>query len=141
MNFGKVTNSIKSAQYRYRIKGTDTWSSYNNLTLTIKDNNFSYNGLIKGDTKTLGFNVEHSYEVEVLVKDELSEATFTDTFGSGTPNIALAKNGVGIMGKYDESVGGDLQIRGKNPFKRQVASAWMTSNIGSYAGKITLNQF
>ena len=125
VNFGKITNSIKSAQYRYRIKGTDTWSSYNNLTLTIKDNNFSYNGLIKGDTKTLGFNVEHSYEVEVLVKDELSEATFTDTFGSGTPNIALAKNGVGIMGKYNESVGGDLQIRGKNPFKRQVATAYL----------------
>nr|DAX05589.1 MAG TPA: protein of unknown function DUF859 [Bacteriophage sp.] len=125
VNFGKITNSIKSAQYRYRIKGTNTWSSYNNLTLTIKDNNFSYNGLIKGDTKTLGFNVEHSYEVEVLVKDELSEATFTDTFGSGTPNIALAKNGVGIMGKYNESVGGDLQIRGKNPFKRQVATAYL----------------
>ncbi len=125
VNFGKITNSIKSAQYRYRIKGTDTWSSYNNLTLTIKDNNFSYNGLIKGDTKTLGFNVEHSYEVEVLVKDELSETTFTDTFGSGTPNIALAKNGVGIMGKYDENVGGDLQIRGKNPFKRQVATAYL----------------
>ena len=125
VNFGKITNSIKSAQYRYRIKGTDTWSSYNNLTLTIKDNNFSYNGLIKGDTKTLGFNVEHSYEVEVLVKDELSEATFTDTFGSGTPNIALAKNGVGIMGKYDENVGGDLQIRGKNPFKRQAATAYL----------------
>lgn len=125
VNFGKITNSIKLAQYRYRIKGTDTWSSYNNLTLTIKDNNFSYNGLIKGDTKTLGFDVEHSYEVEVLVKDELSETTFTDTFGSGTPNIALSKNGVGIMGKYNESVGGDLQIRGKNPFKRQVATAYL----------------
>lgn len=125
VNFGKITNSIKLAQYRYRIKGTDTWSSYNNLALTIKDNNFSYNGLIKGDTKTLGFNVEHSYEVEVLVKDELSETTFTDTFGSGTPNIALSKNGVGIMGKYNESVGGDLQIRGKNPFKRQVATAYL----------------
>ena len=131
VNFGKITNSIKSAQYRYRIKGTDTWSSYNNLTLTIKDNNFSYNGLIKGDTKTLGFNVEHSYEVEVLVKDELSETTFTDTFGSGTPNIALSKNGVGIMGKYDESVGGDLQIRGKNPFKRQVATAYLSSEVSN----------
>lgn len=114
VNFGKITNSIKSAQYRYRIKGTDTWSSYNNLTLTIKDNNFSYNGLIKGDTKTLGFNVEHSYEVEVLVKDELSKATFTDTFGSGTPNIALSKNGVGIMDKYNESVGGPAQVK-SNP--------------------------
>lgn len=132
VNFGKITNSIKSAQYRYRIKGTDTWSPYNNLTLTIKENNFSYNGLIKGDTETLGFNVEHSYEVEVLVKDELSETTFTDTFGSGTPNIALSKNGVGIMGKYDESVGGDLQIRGKNPFDKfnysteeQVIGTWI----------------
>ena len=114
VNFGKITNSIKSAQYRYRIKGTDTWSSYNNLTLTIKDNNFSYNGLIKGDTKTLGFNVEHSYEVEVLVKDELSEVTFTDTLGSGIPNIALSKNGVGIMGKYNESVGGPAQVK-SNP--------------------------
>lgn len=131
VNFGKITNSIKSAQYRYRIKGTDTWSSYNNLTLTIKDNNFSYNGLIKGDTKTLGFNVEHSYEVEVLVKDELSEATFTDTFGSGTPNIALAKNGVGIMGKYDESVGGKLQVAGENIQKKKVATAYLSSEVSN----------
>lgn len=131
VNFGKITNSIKSAQYRYRIKGTDTWSSYNNLTLTIKDNNFSYNGLIKGDTKTLGFNVEHSYEVEVLVKDELSEATFTDTFGSGTPNIALAKNGVGIMGKYNESVGGKLQVAGENIQKKKVATAYLSSEVSN----------
>lgn len=134
VNFGKITNSIKSAQYRYRIKGTDTWSSYNNLTLTIKDNNFSYNGLIKGDTKTLGFNVEHSYEVEVLVKDELSEVTFTDTFGSGTPNIALAKNGVGIMGKYDEEVGGDFQIRGKNPFED---TGWVDLALNSGVSAVT----
>lgn len=131
VNFGKITNSIKSAQYRYRIKGTDTWSSYNNLTLTIKDNNFSYNGLIKGDTKTLGFNVEHSYEVEVLVKDELSKATFTDTFGSGTPNIALAKNGVGIMGKYNESVGGKLQVAGENIQKKKVATAYLSSEVSN----------
>lgn len=131
VNFGKITNSIKSAQYRYRIKGTDTWSSYNNLTLTIKDNNFSYNGLIKGDTKTLGFNVEHSYEVEVLVKDELSETTFTDTFGSGTPNIALSKNGVGIMGKYNESVGGKLQVAGENIQKKKVATAYLSSEVSN----------
>mgnify|MGYP006959229011 CR=1 FL=1 len=135
VNFGKITNSIKSAQYRYRIKGTDTWSPYNNLTLTIKENNFSYNGLIKGDTETLGFNVEHSYEVEVLVKDELSETTFTDTFGSGTPNIALSKNGVGIMGKYDESVGGNLQIKGEPVLMPYV----LYENTSGSTGTITLS--
>lgn len=138
VNFGKITNSIKSAQYRYRIKGTDTWSSYNNLTLTIKDNNFSYNGLIKGDTKTLGFNVEHSYEVEVLVKDELSEVTFTDTLGSGIPNIALHKKGVGIMGKYDDSVGGLLQVGGVN-IENYLKGIVLYDNSSGNNGTITLN--
>ena len=112
IDFGQVVNSIKSAQYRYRIKGTNEWSDYKNLSLTTSGNNFSYDGLIKGDTESLGFDVGNSYDIEVLVKDELSEVTFTDTLGSGIPNIALHKNGVGIMGKYDENVGGDFQIRG-----------------------------
>ena len=131
VNFGKITNSIKSAQYRYRIKGTDTWSSYNNLTLTIKDNNFSYDGLIKGDTESLGFDVGNSYDIEVLVKDELSEVTFTDTLGSGIPNIALSKNGVGIMGKYDDNVGGKLQVAGENIQKKKVATAYLSSEVSN----------
>ena len=113
IDFGQVVNSIKSAQYRYRIKGTNEWSDYKNLSLTTSGNNFSYDGLIKGDTESLGFDVGNSYDIEVLVKDELSEVTFTDTLGSGIPNIALHKNGVGIMGKYDEEVGGLLQVGGK----------------------------
>lgn len=144
INFGKVTNTIKSAKYRYRVSDSSTWSDYQDLTINTSVNgengSYSYDGLIMGDTSTKGFNVEKSYTIEVVVSDELSSVTFTANIGSGIPNIALAKNGVGIMGKYDESVGGDLQIRGKNPFKRQVASAWMSSNIDSYAGKITLNQ-
>ena len=113
IDFGQVVNSIKSAQYRYRIKGTNEWSNYKNLSLTTSGNNFSYDGLIKGDTESLGFNISNSYDIEVLVKDELSEVTFTDTLGSGIPNLALHKNGVGIMGKYDENVGGKLQVGGK----------------------------
>ena len=112
IDFGQVVNSIKSAQYRYRIKGTNEWSDYKNLSLTTSGNNFSYDGLIRGDTESLGFDVGNSYDIEVLVKDELSEVTFTDILGSGIPNIALHKNGVGIMGKYDENIGGDFQIRG-----------------------------
>lgn len=140
IDFGEVVNSIKYSKYRYRVKGGSEWSDYKDLSLTTSGNNFAYDGLIKGDTETLGFDIGNSYEIEVLVKDELSEVTFSEILGSGIPNIALHKNGVGIMGKYNESVGGDLQIRGENPFKRQVASAWMTSNIDSNTGKITLNQ-
>lgn len=117
IDFGQVVNSIKSAQYRYRVKGTNGWSDYKDLSLTISGNNFSYDGLIKGDTESLGFNISNSYDIEVLVKDELSEVTFTDTLGSGIPNIALHKNGVGIMGKYDDEEGGLFQINGKDYFK------------------------
>lgn len=129
INFGKVTNTIKSAKYRYRVSDSSTWSDYQNLTINTsvsgENGSYSYDGLIMGDTSTKGFNVEKSYTIEVVVSDELSSVTFTANIGSGIPNIALSKNGVGIMGKYDESVGGDLQIRGKNPFKRQVATAYL----------------
>lgn len=120
IDFGQVVNSIKSAQYRYRVKGTNEWSDYKDLNLTTSGNNFSYDGLIRGDTESLGFNISNSYDIEVLVKDELSEVTFTDTFGSGIPNIALAKNGVGIMGKYDENVGGLLQVGGNQVIENKV---------------------
>ena len=129
INFGKVTNTIKSAKYRYRVSDSSTWSDYQDLTINTsvsgENGSYSYDGLIMGDTSTKGFNVEKSYTIEVVVSDELSSVTFTANIGSGIPNIALSKNGVGIMGKYDESVGGDLQIRGKNPFKRQVATAYL----------------
>lgn len=129
INFGKVTNTIKSAKYRYRVSDSSTWSDYQNLTINTsvsgENGSYSYDGLIMGDTSTKGFNVEKSYTIEVIVSDELSSVTFTANIGSGIPNIALSKNGVGIMGKYNESVGGDLQIRGKNPFKRQAATAYL----------------
>ena len=120
IDFGEVVNSIKYSKYRYRVKGTSEWSDYKDLSLTTSGNNFAYDGLIKGDTETLGFNIGNSYEVEVLIKDELSEVTFTDTFGGGIPNIALAKNGVGIMGKYDEDVGGLLQVSGNQVIENKV---------------------
>ena len=120
INFGTVINSIKYSKYRYRVKGTNEWSDYNDLTLTVSEGNYSYDGLIKGDTETLGFNIGNSYEIEVLIKDELSEVTFTDTFGGGIPNIALHKNGVGIMGKYDEDVGGLLQVNGNQVIENKV---------------------
>jgi len=109
-----VTNSIKKAQYRYKIAGSDSWSDYVDVDLEIDSNgNFSFNNQIKGDTETYGFDINNAYSFEVYIEDELSSITYSATLGSGIPHIAYAKNGVGIMGKYDESVGGLLQVGGK----------------------------
>jgi len=118
VNFGRVTNSIKTAKTRYKQSDSDTWSNYSNITLTVDSNgNFSFNDLIQGDT-TLGFDEANSYNIEVVISDELSTITYTANLGSAIPNIALHKDGVGIMGKYDPSVGGDLQVRGVDVMKK-----------------------
>lgn len=113
VNFGNVINSIKESKFRYKISSLSEWSDYKNIKLTVGENGeFSFNDFILGDTDE-GFNIEHSYNIEVLIKDELSEVIFTANLTSGIPNIALHKNGVCIMGKYDVDEGGLLQIGGK----------------------------
>lgn len=117
VNFGKKTNAIKKAKLRYAVAKTNNWSEEQDVVLTIADGKFSYNGVITGDLESKGFNISNSYQVEVIVEDELSSVTFTDTFGSGVPNIAYHKNGISVMGKYDVDEGGPFQINGVNYFK------------------------
>ena len=66
VNFGQVTNSIQEAKFRYKITDSSTWSNYRNITLTVDNNgNYSYNGLIQGDTNN-GFDTGHSYNIESM---------------------------------------------------------------------------
>ena len=117
VDFGDVVNSIQEAKYRYKITDGDTWSSYKNITLTVDNSgNYSFNDLIEGDTAD-GFDIGHSYNIEVYIADELSNVVFTANLGSGIPNIAIHKDGVSIMGKYDTTEGGLLQIAGKDVLK------------------------
>ena len=117
VDFGDVVNSIQEAKYRYKITDDDTWSSYKNITLTVDNSgNYSFNDLIEGDTAD-GFDIGHSYNIEVYIADELSNVVFTANLGSGIPNIAIHKDGVSIMGKYDTNEGGLLQIAGKDVLK------------------------
>lgn len=114
VNFGAVTNSIKSSKFRYKITDSSTWSEYKDIAITVDEKgNYLFNDYIPGDTDN-GFDIGHAYNIEVIISDELSNVTFTANLGSGIPNIALHKNGVGIMGKYDVSEGGLLQLAGKN---------------------------
>lgn len=116
VDFGQVVNSIQESKYRYKTADSSTWSNYKNITVSVdNEGNISFSNLIQGDTAD-GFDIGNSYNIEVLISDELSSIVYTANLGSGIPNIALHKNGVGIMGKYDTLVGGDLQIRGANVF-------------------------
>lgn len=114
--FGDATNSIQTATYQYKnnqssgspITGSTT------LTVTTTNNEYGIEQLILGDTSE-GFDVANSYTIWVTLGDELSSTTFTMTLGSGTPHIAYSPNGVSIMGKYNEEVGGLFQVGGQ-PF-------------------------
>ena len=147
VNFGVVTNSIKQSKYRYKTTDNSQWSAYNNITVTVNNNGeFSFNSNIAGDTQSLGFDINNSYNFEVYIEDELSSITFTANLNSGIPNIALHKNGVGIMGKYDETEGGLLQVAGKDIMHKSVMSLSysrhkqsLSSWIGAVINNSTLN--
>ena len=116
-DFGQVVNSIQESKYRYKTTDSSTWSNYKNITVSVdNEGNISFSNLIQGDTAD-GFDIGNSYNIEVLISDELSSVTFTANLGSGVPNIALHKQGVSIMSKYNTTEGGALQIEGKNIFK------------------------
>ena len=144
VDFGDVVNSIQESKYRYKTTDSSTWSNYKNITVSVDNNgNITFNDLIEGDTGD-GFDIGHSYNIEVLISDELSSIVFTANLGSGIPNIALHKNGVGIMGKYDTTEGGLFQIEGKNIFKYSTNETftgyyWM-DNKPIYSKFYTLNK-
>lgn len=136
VDFGEVNNSVITAKYRFKTTDSSTWSNYINISLTLdQEGNFDFEDAIDGDEGVSGFNINNSYNIEVLIEDELSSITYTDTLNSGTPNIALSKNGVGIMGKYDENVGGEFQIQGKKILKPYL----LYENSSGTNGTVTLS--
>lgn len=128
INFGSVTNTIKSATYVYKTTDSSEWSDPQELDISISlDNetgNYYFEGLIEGDTETKGFDIGNSYNFQVSIEDELSLVTFTANLGSGVPHLAFSKNGVGIMGKYDDKEGGLLQIAGKQVLMYDIVEEW-----------------
>lgn len=111
-NFGSKANSIK---IKYQLKKTteSTWvDGTTTITPTINGNNFSFQGLIARSKDDPSWEISESYNIKVIVTDEL-DTSFTETILiNAVPNLALSQNGVGIMGKYEDSVGGLLQVGG-----------------------------
>lgn len=113
-NFGQVDNAITSTTYRFKKSSDTTWiTGTTTITPTLnQDGTFEFEGLIAGNNEDNGFDIDSVYNIEVTVADKLSSTTYTFTLGSGIPHVAYYKDGVSIMGAYDEDLGGALQVNG-----------------------------
>lgn len=113
-DFGAVVNSIKSVQYRLKKSDSSTWiTGTTTITPTISGNDFSFTGTIASDNLDTTWDLDSSYNLEVVVSDELSSASIdTLILNSAVPTMSLDKQGVGIMCAYDNSKGGSLQVNG-----------------------------
>lgn len=111
--FGNIMNSIKSLKYYYKQTSSNTWIEGGSLTPVLNGENFSYEATIRGDLGAEGFNITKSFNIKVVVSDELSSSEYTITLGSGTPAIALYKEGVAINGMYNVGKEPGLQVFGK----------------------------
>ena len=114
-NFGQVINSIKSVSYKFKKSDSSTWiNGTTTITPTISGNTFTFTGMIASDNLDTTWDLDSSYNLEVIISDELSSATInTLILNSAVPTMSLDKNGVGIMCAYDSSLGGKLQVDGK----------------------------
>ncbi len=116
-NFGAADNSL-TATYKYKKTTSNIWiTGTTTINPTISNNNFSYSGQIAGNTQSHGFDIDDSYDFEIVISDSLSTVTFSAILGSGKPAIALCGNKLALGDKYDTSLGGiqlwgDIYING-----------------------------
>ena len=108
-NFGTKTNSIKSLKVQYKNTNSNTWTDGDTIIPAINGNNFSKETAIKGDLGANGFSADSSFDIRIIVEDELSTFTIDLTLGSGKPAIAIARNGIAIGKPYDNYSGGNIQ--------------------------------
>ena len=108
-SFGAKTNSIKSLKVQYKNTNSSNWINGDTITPTINGNSFNKETSIKGDLGAEGFSAENSFDIRIIVEDELAKFTTDLTLGSGKPAIAIARNGIAIGKPYDNYSGGNIQ--------------------------------
>ena len=112
-NFGAVNNEIVSCQYKYKKTTSNTWiTGQTDITPVISGQTFSKTVEIKGDLGAEGFDIQASYDLQIIIRDKLSSYTINTLIGTGTPGIAITADGIAIFNMYDENLGGALQITG-----------------------------
>lgn len=110
-SFGVVNNDL-SVSYKYKKTNSSEFiQGTTNIVTTNNENNYSFNGLIEGDTVEKGFDINNSYDLIVEISDKINTVIFETYIGAGTPAIAIYKNFVSLGKKYDVKLGG-IQLWG-----------------------------
>ena len=136
-SFGSVTNVITNCKYKYKTTSSSTWTDgKTTLTYTISGNKITGSLNIQGDKGTDGFSADNSYNIQLILSDKLSTATYSVILSSGSPAIAIYKNNVAIGQQYDKSNGSKLQVGGAVKIKGQSYNYDNTGNI-QYEAKRT----
>lgn len=139
-SFGTETNGIVVT---YKIKRTDSeeWIvGKSDIIPQIDGNNFNFSGEVAGDLENTGFDIESSYNIEITITDKLDSAKDTEIIGSGTPNMAMHKNGTAFGGIYDELAGGLLQVAGEKTAEKVEEELKIFANYSLTNGKRLLNE-
>lgn len=112
-NFGNVNNEITSCVYRYKKTTSNTWiTGKTDIMPVVNGQSYSKSVSIKGDLEAEGFDIRSSYNLQIIIKDKLSNYTYETLIGTGTPGIAITADGIAFFNMYDESLGGAVQITG-----------------------------
>lgn len=120
-SFGSVKNSIKTCKYQYKETSSSKYiDGETTLTYTISSNKITGSLIVKGDLGASGFDVSKSYNIKVILADQLSSTSFAIILGSGNPALAIYKNNVAIGQKYDTSEGSKLQVNGKSKYNDEL---------------------
>ena len=96
-SFGSVTNAITKCKYKYKTTSSSTWADgKTTLTYTISGNKITGSLNVQGDKGTDGFSADNSYDIQLILSDKLSTATYNVILSSGKPALAIYKNNVEI---------------------------------------------
>ena len=96
-NFGVSTNTLE-LKFRYKEKNGE-YGSYQTITLTTNQNNFSFSGSI-GDS----YNYQKQYDFEFILSDKLMSLISTFNVTSGESIIRVGETYLRLLG--------DLKVRG-----------------------------
>lgn len=115
-SFGNTSNGLVAS---YKFQKTDTanpeeWIvGVTPINITTDGNNYSFEGILRGDASDNGFELEDAYNIIITVSDELDSVDFVYLLNAASPAEAIYKNNVSLGGDYDISRGGRLQLLGQ----------------------------
>ena len=112
-SFGAKNNELK-VTYKYKEAGSyeDFQEGITQITPVIDGNNFKIEEQsILGDTDA-GFDSDKSYNIVILITDGLFSYEIEGTLQAGKPGFALYGNKISLGDKYDEELGGNVQLWG-----------------------------